>query len=127
MLKATIDTLSHEFAAKLIAAIRSASFQEILAVTNATSTSPVAASTTPKAPRAKKRLARRSEADLAKVKADIVGLLAKHPKGLRAEEIRGKLGLAKNEVPRPIADALAERSIRKTGEKRATKYFRAAK
>jgi Fic family protein len=58
------------------------------------------------------------------VKTEIVSLLAKHPKGLRAEEIRSKLNLSKQEVPRPIADALAEKLITKKGEKRATTYFK---
>ena len=142
-LKATIDSLAADFAHKLIAAIKSASFQEILAVGGATAArrpgrppgsknvaqashaAPAGAPAAPKAGRKKGgRLARRSPADLARVKTEIVSLLAKHPKGLRAEEIRGKLNLSKQEVPRPIADALAERLITKKGEKRATTYFK---
>jgi DNA-binding transcriptional ArsR family regulator len=137
-LKTTIDSLAVEFANKLIAAIKGASFEEIINVAGGSSPArsgrrPVA--TKPEAPqaaapasRARKgkggRLARRSPGALAKTKAEIVALLAKHPKGLRAEEIRAKLGLSKQEVPRPISDALAEKLITKKGEKRATTYFK---
>ena len=54
---------------------------------------------------------RRSPQAIAKVKESIVSLLAKHPKGLRAEQIRAQLGLRKQEVPRPIADALSEKLV----------------
>lgn len=138
-LKTTIDSLAADFAHKLIAAIKTASFQEILALggggggaakrggrsaSSAAPAAPKAAASKGRAPRKGGRLARRSPADLAKAKTEIVNLLAKHPKGLRSEEIRAKLGLSKQEVPRPIADALAEKLITKKGEKRATTYFK---
>jgi len=70
------------------------------------------------------RLPRRSASDLAKAKEQIISLLSKHPKGLRSEEIRSKLGLSKQEIPRPLADALTEKLITKKGEKRATTYYK---
>jgi hypothetical protein len=52
----------------------------------------------------------------------IVGLLARHPAGLRAEQIRDALHLQSKELPRPLREALASGRITKTGEKRATTY-----
>jgi hypothetical protein len=69
------------------------------------------------------RLARRSPADIARLVDRIVALLAQHPKGLRSEEIRAKLGLAAKEMPRPLADALAAHRIVRRGQKRATTYL----
>lgn len=54
---------------------------------------------------------------------DIVALLGKNPEGLRAEQIRDALGVQAKELPRPLADALTEGRIKKTGQKRATTYF----
>lgn len=53
----------------------------------------------------------------------IVSLLRSNSSGLRAEEIRAKLGLSAAELPRPIGEALVSKQISKTGEKRATRYF----
>ncbi len=134
-LKSTIDSLAAEFANKLVTAIKGASLQEIISV--AVGSAPARRGRPPalakvEAPKAASkarkgkggRLARRSPEALAKTKAEIIALLAKHPKGLRAEEIRGKLGLAKQELPRPISDALVEKLIARKGEKRATTYFK---
>jgi hypothetical protein len=54
---------------------------------------------------------------------EIATLLASHPEGLRAEQIRAALGVEAKELPRPLADALAAGRVTKTGQKRATTYF----
>ncbi len=142
-LKTTIESLATDFAHKLISAIKASSLQEILNETasgggggggarrgrrpgsvSAAAAAPAAKAAKPAARRKGGRLARRSPADLAKAMEQILGLLGKHPKGLRSEEIRAKLGLSKQEVPRPLADALAAKLISKKGEKRATTYFK---
>lgn len=71
------------------------------------------------------RLARRSVEDIGSVVTSIVSLLQSHPEGLRAEQIRGALGLDAKELPRPLADGLAAGTISKQGQKRATTYFAA--
>ena len=68
---------------------------------------------------------RRSLADIEKVTTQIVALLKKSPKGLRAEHIQAALKLAKNESPRPLAHGLAKKTIKKQGAKRSTTYFAA--
>ncbi|HRG98399.1 MAG TPA: hypothetical protein PLR99_19240, partial [Polyangiaceae bacterium] len=74
-----------------------------------------------KAPR--RRLTRRSPADILGVVDSIVALLQRKPDGLRSEDIRAELGLAPNEMPRPLAEGLKSKRLSKEGEKRATVYF----
>jgi len=54
---------------------------------------------------------------------NIVALVKKHPKGLRAEQIRAELGIAKKEWVRPLGLALDSKKLTKKGEKRSTTYF----
>jgi hypothetical protein len=60
--------------------------------------------------------------DIAGVIDRIVGLLRQSAGGLRAEQIRQKLGLLAKELPRPLKDALASGQLGKSGQKRATTY-----
>jgi hypothetical protein len=53
----------------------------------------------------------------------IVTLVKKHKDGLRAEQIRAELDIAKKEWARPLGLALASKKLAKKGEKRATTYF----
>jgi hypothetical protein len=137
-LRDTIQQLAARFAAGVLDAIRRSSLEEILAHTGGAkrgrgrppkhglSTGMVAVSRGSKGGRGRGgRLARRSAGDLGHVVDLIVELLAKSPKGLRAEQIRARLGLSAKELPRPIAKALEGKLIRKEGQKRATTYFAA--
>ena len=72
-------------------------------------------------PRAK--LARRSDTEIAKIASALTSLVAKHPKGLRAESLRLESGLSKPELQSPLAYALRTKADRKRGEKRTTVYF----
>ena len=56
---------------------------------------------------------------------DVVALVAKHPKGLRAERIRAELGIDKREWMRPLGLALDSKKLTKKGEKRSTTYYAA--
>jgi hypothetical protein len=67
-------------------------------------------------------LPRRSTGDIAAVVDQIAALLLEHTEVLRADQIRAKLGLAANELPRPLKDGLAAGRFTKSGEKRATTY-----
>ena len=127
-LRATLNQLAAEFATSVLHAIRAASLEEILSETTGTRAERPRAMNAAPAARARGRksggrLGRRSATDIQGVVDQIVALLDKHPKGLRAEEIRSKLGLIAKELPRPIAEALAKRRISKQGQKRATTYF----
>lgn len=69
-----------------------------------------------------KRL-RRSQADIDNLAGEIVRALKSARAGLRAEQLREKLGVERKLLPRALADALAKKTIRKTGKKRATTYY----
>ena len=43
--------------------------------------------------------------------------------GMRSEELQKALGLDKKTITRPLTMALAEKMIRKSGQKRSTTYF----
>jgi hypothetical protein len=77
----------------------------------------------PPAAAASTRLPRRSATNIAAAADSIVALVKKHAKGLRAEQIRAELGIAKKEWARPLEAALASKKMTKKGEKRATTYF----
>jgi len=146
-LRNAISQLANQFATGVLEAIRGASLEDILLETKGgggaarrgpaprvahvkahvtKEAGPIVAKAAPAPaakPRKRGRLERRSAGDIAQVVARIVALLGQHSKGLRAEQIRAKLGLESKELPRPITQALEERKISKAGEKRATTYF----
>ncbi len=142
-LRDSIAQLATNFVTEVLAAVRGASLEDLASETGRVGrpaarpvgrppgrrpAAPAAAAAAPAAAKpgrkkgGKKGRIRRSASDIAGVIEKIVGLLRSSP-GLRAEEIRSKLGLANNEIPRPIQLALAEGKLKKTGEKRATRYF----
>jgi hypothetical protein len=69
------------------------------------------------------RLKRRSGDDIKKALVEIVSLVERHPKGMRAEEIRSELGMQAKEMPRILGEGLASRKLKKRGHKRATTYY----
>jgi len=68
------------------------------------------------------RLARRSPADIEKVLAKVVTAVKASKSGLRAEEIKKKLGLRSNELPRVLKQGLSTKKLKARGQKRATTY-----
>jgi hypothetical protein len=143
-LKKTIEDLASTFATNVIAALRGASLEELITLTskgtggggggggggaaivrrgpgrppgstNVTSTGGGGGR--------KGRRVRRSQGDIGRVVEDIISLLGKHAQGLRSEQIREALNLQAKELPRPLADGLADGRIKKAGERRATTYF----
>jgi hypothetical protein len=148
-LNSKIASLAETFASSVLAAIRSASLEEILAEGKGSrSTSFTAASShvsaaspakrgpgrprkiqvTAPAPAPAKtgkggRLARRSESDIQHVVGLIVSKLGEHKAGLRSEQIQKALKLDKKEITGPLLLALSSKKIVKTGQKRSTTYF----
>jgi hypothetical protein len=133
-LRTSIESLAHQFAAGVLAAIRGSSLEEILGEGTPSrrgpgrprkSVSSVGAAPAPSPSgraRGGKRL-RRNANDLAAAAQRIAAHVAKHPKGIRGEQVRKDLGIAKNHWLKPLGMALGSKKIRKTGEKRATLYF----
>ena len=120
-LRSKIGELAIQFAAGVVSAVRGASLEDIVAETSrgaggrgrsaGRAVSAEAAETAGKRAGRGRRLGRRSAGDIAQVVERIVGLLQENPKGLRAEQIKMKLGLQSKEMPRPIAEALASKKI----------------
>jgi hypothetical protein len=126
-LRTSIQSLAQSFATNVLQAIRSSSLEEILGQRSAAKRGPGRPASTrgpgrPPASRSK-RLARRSAKDIEAVANSVVALVKKHPKGLRGEQIRAELGIAKKEWMRPLGLALASKKLKKKGEKRATTYY----
>jgi len=126
-----ITDLASTFAAAVLRAIRGASVEEIRALAaepaapvGARSASPGKGSApTRKVPRTPAgRLHRRSPAEIARALAKVVALVKEHKGGLRAEQIRKKLGMQAKEMPRVLKEGLEQRSLRSKGEKRSTTY-----
>ena len=118
--------------AGVLAAIRSASLEEILSEGgrsrgSAAVHAPSAAAPAkrgPGRPRKKSgRLARRSPEQIAQVVESIVGALKKQKAGMRSEQLQKLLSLDKKEISGPLAEALSGKKITKKGERRATTYF----
>jgi hypothetical protein len=69
-------------------------------------------------------LPRRSPAEVEKALSLVIhALKAAGGKGLRSEQIQKALGVDKRELPRVLRTGIAKKSIRSTGQKRATIYY----
>lgn len=129
-IKQQIDTLTSTFVDGLLQALRSSSVDELFSLSGETSSRKARAVTSSKPAKAVKaakvakpgRLVRRSPEDIAKVVDQMSTLLAKHPDGLRSEQIRELLKLESKEMPRPLGEALASGLLVAKGQKRATVY-----
>jgi hypothetical protein len=126
-LNSSIQSLAETFAAGVIQAIRASSLEDILAESPAAKRGPgrPVSNGGPARPARSSsgRLPRRTEKDIAAVADTIVALVKQHKEGLRAEQIRAKLSIAKKEWARPLGLALDSKKLAKKGEKRATTYF----
>jgi hypothetical protein len=129
-LRTALDTLAQTFATGVLAAIRSASIEDLLAESGGTARGgagrPRGGGSTAGNPRAKTtksgRLARRSAEDIAKAVEGVVALVKKSKTGLRSEEIKKALGLDTREVPRILKTAVKTKKLKAKGRKRATVY-----
>jgi hypothetical protein len=133
-LRSSLSDLASAFADSVLAAIRGASLDELLAesgapakrgpgrpkgaVTGARKASPASGRRSKSG-----RLPRRSAEDIAAELGKIVALVKKNKEGLRAEQIRVELGLQAKELPRILKEGLASKSLKSKGQKRATTYF----
>lgn len=131
-LRSNLSALAASFADSVLA-IRGASLEELLGESTGGGARrgpgrPRGSKATPKAPHARKsgRLARRSPADIAKALDRVVALVKTKKAGLRAEQIKEKLGMDRREVPRVLKEGLAKKKLKAKGRKRATTYTVAA-
>jgi hypothetical protein len=129
-LKQQIHALAENLANNLVAAVQSASLEEILSGGGAPRRGP---GRPPKArggggqPAPKKtkggRLARRSPEDIEHVIGLVVAKLGEHKDGLRSEQLQKALKLSKKEIVGPLTLALAKKKVTKKGQRRSTTYF----
>jgi hypothetical protein len=131
-LRSALDTLAHSFTAGVLAAIRGASIEDLLAESGGPRRAvgrPRAGAAPVSSPKAKTteggRLARRSADDIGKAVDQVVALVKQSKAGLRSEEIKKMLGLDRREVPRILKTALETKKLKSKGQKRATTYFAA--
>jgi hypothetical protein len=126
-LRSRLRELAAGFAGSVLDTLRGASLEELFGIEPGIRSGSVSSparrvATTPR-PRGDRRLSRRSSGDVAALVERLVGVLEQHPGGLRAEEIREKLGLQAKELPRPLKEGLDSGRFSKSGQKRATTYF----
>lgn len=133
-LRSSLSDLASAFADSVLAAIRGASLDELLAESGAPAkrgpgrpkgavTGARKASSGSGRRSKSGRLPRRSAEDIAAALGKIVALVKKNKEGLRAEQIRVELGLQAKELPRILKEGLASKSLKSKGQKRATTYF----
>jgi hypothetical protein len=130
-LRSQLDALAANFAKEILAALQGASLQELLspgaaATGNGRPRAPMAkaaAATPPKGARSSGRLRRRSPEEIHAILNKIVLLVKTHKEGMRAEEIRARLGMQAKEMPRILKEGISAKKLSSKGQKRATTYF----
>jgi hypothetical protein len=134
-LRTALNDLASNFADAVLAAIRGASLQELLAESggapprrgpgrprgSSTKSAPTAARSSARAHKPAGRLRRRTPEEVAKSLAQVVALVRKST-GMRTEEIQKALKLDKREVPRILHEGLKGKKLKKKGQRRATVY-----
>jgi hypothetical protein len=130
-LRSALNDLAATFATSVLAAIRGASLEDLLAESGGGArrgpgrpAKSKAAQSPPATPRARKpgRLARRSPAEIAKALDQVVALVKGKKDGLRAEQIRAALKMQSKEMPRVLKEGMAKKKLKAKGQKRATRY-----
>jgi hypothetical protein len=129
-LHSRLNDLATSFADAVLAAIRTASLDELTGgrtTANGRRASAVASGGGAQRDTLKKasgRLPRRSAEDIARTLELVVAAVKKNKdQGMRAEEIRKELQLDVREVPRVLKEGIAKKRLRSKGQKRATTYF----
>ena len=137
-LNSQLQDLARSFAEQIVEAIRVTSLQELVVprdggsvvgngrrarVASGGGGPPDVVSTLPKRRGRNGRLPRRSAEEIAKELDKIVLLVKTHKEGMRAEEIRAKLGMIPKEMPRILKEGIAKKKLATKGQKRATTYF----
>jgi hypothetical protein len=124
-LRATLNALATNLASDIVDVIRSSSLEELLGERRGQPGRAPKMSNggaKPSHTTSSGRLPRRSAEEIAAALDQIVGLVRKHHDGLRAEEIRVKLGMQAKESPRVLKEGLATKKLKAKGRKRATTY-----
>jgi hypothetical protein len=133
-LRAQLDALAASFANQIMSSLRGASLHDLVGKTDGGRVvangrrarggggqpAPLVVSEKPRKPG---RLPRRSAEEIAATLNKIVLLVKTQKNGMRAEEIRSKLGMQAKEMPRILKEGLSKKKLTSKGNKRATTYF----
>jgi hypothetical protein len=127
-LRAQLDAIASDFARQVLAAVQGASLHELAGQDGRRTAGGRGHADPLSVPVPKKRgkngrLPRRSAEEIEKTLAKIVLLVKPHKNGMRAEEIRSKLGMESKEMPRILKQGIASKKLTSKGNKRATTYF----
>lgn len=123
-LRTQLDALAKSFADGVLAAVRAASLEDLHSESGGRRRGGEGGGGQPDPLRkGRGRLARRTQAQIEATLAKVIAAVAAtRGKGLRAEEIRKRLGLDVREVPRVLKEGLKTRKLKAKGRKRATVY-----
>ena len=126
-LQSQLHDLACSFAYSVLQAVRTVSLQDLQNSDNGVvrngRTAASAVAMARERTRSSRRLPRRSAEDIAKQLERVVGVVRTHKAGLRAEQIRDKLGMQPKEMPRVLKEGLSTKALKSKGQKRATTYF----
>lgn len=131
-LRSALDSLAASFTRGLLAAIRTASIEELTGGQTTRGKGRPAAHggggqpkplsvPVSRGKRSNGRLARRSPEQLQAVLAKVVGVV-RQTTGMRAEEIQKRLRMDRRELPRVLKLGLETKKLRKKGVQRSTMY-----
>jgi hypothetical protein len=121
-----LHDLAERFASDVLAAIRGASIEDLVAETGGAKGTPgPARGMRPGARTDGGRLARRTAEDIDSTLGLVVAALRATPEGMRSEEIRDFLKIDKRALPRVLARGLQTKKLRSKGQRRGTTYFAA--
>ena len=136
-LRSQLDAIASSFAKEIIAVLQGASLHDLAfsggggTVGNGRTARAVGAggghpallSAPPTGKGKPGRLRRRSDEEIAAALNKIVLLVKTHKNGMRAEEIRRKLGMESKEMPRILKEGVSTKKLTSKGQKRSTTYF----
>lgn len=133
-LEQTLTEIAIRFADSILQAVRSAPFGELKAeIQNApTARTPAAgrSKSVAKAPvrgakevPAARKTARKGGRGGSATAEDVLALLRQHPEGMRAEQLKGALGVDRTVLSPLLAEVVSSRRAIKKGQARATTYF----
>lgn len=118
-LRDQLSSLASSFTDGVLAAIRSASLEDLL---NESGRRPARGRAAGAPAKSNGRLQRRSAADIQAALGKVLGLLKGKKGGLRSEQIRAVLKFDKRELPRVLHEGLKAKKLKAKGQKRATVY-----
>lgn len=142
-LRSKIAAIAAQCAEKIAEAIASSTLEEIAALSKEVVAPPPTPPTPParptrrnvqsapapqpglarQAPPTVKIRGRRGAAEIEKIASAVLTVLKLHPEGQRSEELQKSLGVTSRDLPRPLQYALEKKLVRKSGDKRSTRYF----